>query len=72
MTQVGLESSLVTELEIWKPMQRPDQGILNEIVGIQVAAGFLRQAAGGPAVQTRQVALAEAIERLAVTCLNAL
>ena len=66
LPQIGLQRADAARLEPLNPLKRPEQGVLDKVVGVGQVAGPPGQAAAGPALERLEVAREQAVERVVV------
>src|SRR5688500_4115134 len=67
LTQVRLQCADAARLEVFDPLKRLKQGVLDKIVGVSEIARPLRQPAPGPSLERFDMSREEALQRLLIT-----
>ncbi len=67
LPQVRLQRTDTAWLEVFDPLERLNQGVLNKIIRVGEIARPLRQPAAGPSLERFEMSREKALQRLLVT-----
>src|SRR4029453_14980520 len=66
LTQVRLQCTDTARLEVFDPLERLDQGVLDQIIRVGAAPPPLRQPATGPSLERFEMSREKAFKRLLI------